>query len=93
MGERPRIALRPDEPGDHPMSHDTRLDDIVVEGVEMFRAEAMGGDEWWVSCYLTNGERICWAVTARCRPRRIDWTTTEYPGGTVDYEHDQEVER
>ena len=83
-----RIALRPDEAGADPMSHDTLLDDIVVNNVAMFRAEAMDDGIWWVCCYLDNDthDRIAWDVRAGCRPRRIEWTTTEYPD-IATYEH------
>ena len=77
------------------MRYDTLLDDIVVRNVAMFRAEAMDDGEWWVCCYLgeeVGDERITWSVTAKCRPRRIEWNTTEYPmAADVVYEH--EVER
>lgn len=49
---RPFIALRPNQTG--------QLDDVVVEQVEMFRAEQMDTNLWWLCCYLKNGERITW---------------------------------
>lgn len=46
------IALRPNSAG--------ALDDVVVTGVEMFRAEQMSKKVWWLCCYLKTGERITW---------------------------------
>ena len=89
------IALRPDVAEDDPMRYDTLLDDIVVRNVHLFRAEAMDDGEWWVCCYLdpAGDDRICWSVTAKCRPRRIEWNTTEFPMTTdVLYEHELEGE-
>lgn len=77
-----RIALRTDPAGADPLAHGTPLDDIVVNDVEMFRAEDMG-DSWWVCCYLADAERICWTVASDGR-----WTVTEYPAtDEVAYEH------
>ena len=85
-----RIAIRPDDWNDDPMEYRTRMDDIVVRNVSMFRAEQMDTHTWWVACYLNDdsGDRICWNVTAGARPRRIDWTTCEYPQEPVVYEHE-----
>lgn len=90
IGNDYRIALRPDDHGADPFDHRTRLDDIVVRDVAMFRAEQMDVASWWVCCYLDNTtqDRICWSVNASARPRRIDWTGYEYPSGPVVYEHD-----
>lgn len=88
-----RIAIRPDDADADPMHPDTLMDDIVVNNVAMFRAEQMDVGSWWVCCYLDNEthDRIAWNVEARCRPRRIDWTTIEYPEGPVIYEHEVEA--
>jgi hypothetical protein len=80
------IALRPDVDGEDPFDPATLMDDIVVNGVEMFRAEQMDTNVWWVCCYLRNGERIVWDVRAKGRPNRIEWTTTELPDGDFIYE-------
>ena len=84
-----RIALRPDVHGEDPMKVDTLLDDIVVTGVPMFRAEQMYESNWWVACYLDDDthDRICWSVTAKTRPLRIEWRTTEWPD-VATYEHE-----
>jgi hypothetical protein len=73
------IALRPDDEG--------LLDDVVVRGVEMFRMERLTDHQWFVCCYLTNGERITFhpRVPGK-RPRRaIDMYVGEWPEG-VRYE-------
>ena len=80
------IALRPQESGADTSSEHTLMDDIVVSDVEMFRAEDMTGKNWWVCCYLCGDERICWSVTARSNPLRIEWVTTEWPHGDFVYE-------
>lgn len=84
-----RIALRPDDRGDDPLSYDTVLDDIVVNNVPMFRAEQMDRNRWWVACYLDSdtSDRICWSVRAASKPLRIEWTTTEFPSAAT-YEHE-----
>lgn len=74
----PIMALRPDEDGAE-VTWGTLMDDIVVENVTTFRAEAMDTDSWWVCCYLHNGEQVTWNVTARARPKRIDWEQGEIP--------------
>lgn len=88
-----RIALRPDVDGEDPLNPRTLMDDIVVRDVAMFRAEQMDVHSWWVCCYLNNDsqDRICWAVEASARPKRINWWTTEYPEEPVVYEHEVEA--
>lgn len=81
------IALRPDVKGANPFSPDTLCDDIVVNNVEMFRAEQMDSEVWWVCCYLKGGERLTFDVRAKNRPNRIEWTTVELPQGEFTYEH------
>lgn len=85
-----RIALRPDERGADPMLVETLCDDIVVRTVPLFRAEQMTDTNWWVACYLDDitHDRICWSVTAKSKPMRIEWVTTEFPRSPVVYEHD-----
>lgn len=87
-----RIAIRPDERDADPMSSDTLCDDIVVNNVSMFRAEQMNTKNWWVGCYLNDDthDRICWSVTARSNPLRLEWVTTEFPQDETVYEHDAE---
>jgi hypothetical protein len=89
-GDAYRIALRPDVDGEDPYSPDTLMDDIVVKDVKMFRAEQMDTHEWWVCCYLDDetADRICWQVSARAKPRRIEWVTTELPQPHHIYEHE-----
>jgi hypothetical protein len=67
---KPFVALRPDHTG--------ALDDVVVTGVTMFRAEDMGDEQWWLCCYLTNGDRITWTVGTAG-----GLETVEYPEGVV----------
>ncbi len=83
-----RIALRPDEHGADPLSIETLLDDIVVNNVPMFRAEQMSLKNWWVACYLDGNadQQITWSVTARSKPLRLEWVTTDFPD--VVYEHE-----
>lgn len=86
-----RIALRPDDRTADPLGNGVLMDDIVVRDVEMFRAEQMDDDTWWVCCYLAGEDttnRLAWSVRARCRPKRLDWITTEFPEG-VAYEHER----
>lgn len=72
-----RIALRPD---DNPRF----LDDVVVKGVSMFRAEMMDDTGMWMCCYLDGSdERVTFYVRAtRRRGRRLalEFTVTEQPG-------------
>jgi hypothetical protein len=79
----PRIALRPDNPDLDPLDHRTRLDDIAVHDVRLFRAEDMGG-WWWVCCYLGDDvePRLVFHVDAR------SWHVIEHPDpADVTYEH------
>lgn len=88
-GDEYRIAIRPDDRDADPMDHHTLLDDIVVMRPALFRAEQMDASTWWVACYLDDDtdDRICWTVTAHARPKRLEWTTSEYPDAAV-YEHE-----
>ena len=87
-----RIALRPDDRDADPRAFGVLMDDIVVNDVKCFRAEQMDVHSWWVACYLDNEtmDRICWAVTARSRPNRIEWVTTEFPQAAT-YEHESKA--
>lgn len=69
----PHMALRPDS------EFPDELDDVVVKDVTMFRAEAMSHNEWWLCCYLPNGERITFWINKASRPARIVMTATEIP--------------
>jgi hypothetical protein len=65
---RPQIALRKDSAGE--------LDDIVVQPVDMFRAEFMSDRDLWLCCYLPGGERITWdarldGVSSRSKGRLV----------------------
>lgn len=76
-GAEPRIALRPDHKG--------RLDDTVVRGVTMFRAEVMDTDSLWMCCYLSgepDHDRIAFWV----RGKGLRYRVSEYPAGDVTYE-------
>ena len=79
------IALRPDSPPSA-TGLSNLMDDIVVNNVEMFRAEQMDTGVWWVCCYLRGGARLTFNVQAKCRPRRLEWRVTEYPDGDFIYE-------
>lgn len=83
-----RIALRPDVEGGDIFDHATLMDDIVVVKPTMFRAEQMDTHNWFVCCYLDDDthDRIAWSVTARTRPNRIEWMTTELPETPTVYE-------
>lgn len=76
----PVMALRPDS-----QDHDL-LDDIVVKDVEMFRAEALDDDVWWLACYFANGEQVTFHVTAQARPKRIKFSVTEKPSEWIDFD-------
>jgi hypothetical protein len=69
----PKIALRND-------THD-KLDDVVVENVEMFRAEMMSDQSLWIACYLLNGEQIAFHVCVGGKNSRapLDFSCTDYP--------------
>lgn len=55
----PKIALRPFGSN----SDMEGLDDVVVEGVTMFRAEFMAHNSLWMACYFEDGERITFHVS------------------------------
>ena len=76
---KPQIALRRAGPKD-----DDHLDDVVVKGVGMFRAEMLDPKTLWLCCYLTNGERITWTVHAKRGP--LDFETCELPEAYVDFD-------
>jgi hypothetical protein len=80
----PRIALR--------RHADSRLDDVVVEDVETFRAEMMDGQRLWLSCYLRNGERVTWSVwVGGKRPRApLAFEVVEVPDH-IDFDTGAEV--
>lgn len=69
----PVMALRPDH------RFPEELDDVVVENVSCFRAEAMDDDVWWMCCYFPNGERVTFHVGIDKKPKRIHMSVTEYP--------------
>lgn len=72
----PVMALRPDNHGPD------LLDDVVVKDVEMFRAEAMYDDVWWMCCYLANGERVTFHVVATDGALQV--SATEKPSEWID---------
>jgi len=61
------------------------LDDVVIEQVEMFRAEMLDEQTLWLACYLTGtgvpGDRIAFEV--RARGDRLAFTKIEDPQGTT----------
>lgn len=66
--DRPRIALRPDDPADaRPDGRNemVRLDDVYVKDVKMFRAEMMDEGVLWMRCYLDDDRFIDFSVTAK----------------------------
>ena len=76
MSELPQIALR--------RHRDGTLDDTVVTGVSMFRAEVLHDDCLWLCCYLTNGERITWTAHTH------DYEVQEMPDPGTYLDFDQE---
>ena len=73
-----RIALR----------GNPELDDVVVEGISMFRAELLGPGHLWIACYLrgtgVDGDRITFEVTAH--GGRLAVGVVELPEGDVEAE-------
>jgi hypothetical protein len=71
-----RIALR----------GDPELDDVVVEGISMFRAELLNSDRLWIACYLSgtgvDGDRITFEVASR--GGRLVFEVIELPEGNVE---------
>lgn len=79
-----RLALRP-------YSDDaSRLDDVVVNRVDMFRAEMLDKDVLWLACYLpetgAEGDRVTFLVTVRDGELRME--VEERPAGSVTYERE-----
>ena len=60
------------------------MDDIVVNNVGCFRAEAMSEKNWWVACYV-GGEEVVFNVTAKGRPLRLEWRFS-YATGNLRFE-------
>jgi hypothetical protein len=87
----PVMALRPEVDGAE-VTCGTLMDDIVVEDVTTFRAEAMDTDSFWVCCYLKNGERITWHVNAHARPKRLTWEIGELPD-YIDWDEHPEARK
>lgn len=77
-GRTPRMALRPDH------EFPDEMDDIVVKDVEMFRAEAMSRNQWWMCCYFANGERVTFWIGRERKPSRIVVSVTEEPPDWID---------
>lgn len=75
----PAIALR------RAASRGGELDDVVVKGVDMFRAEILDAGTLWLCCYLTNGERIAWHV---CANEGIEFDVVEMPESYEDFDRD-----
>jgi hypothetical protein len=78
----PRMALRPDH------NFPEALDDIVVEDVTMFRAEAMSDTLWWMACDFRNGERISFHVHIDAKPKRISVSAGEMPTKWIDIDEE-----
>lgn len=79
----PRMALRPDS------EIPEEMDDIVVENVTMFRAEAMSEFGWWFACYFANGERVSFWIERQTRPARIAVHVTEHPAEWIDIDKER----
>ncbi len=79
----PRMALRP-----HHEFKD-EMDDIVVKDVEMFRAEQMDDDHWWMCCYFRNGERVTFGVYRERKPARVSVHVTEEPPEWIDIDKER----
>ena len=77
MADQPRRELR--------KASDGSLDDVVVEGVEMFRAEVLDNSTLWLACYLagtgTQAERVTFEVSVK--DGRLRFEVGEMPGGEV----------
>lgn len=76
----PVMALRPD------YVYPDEMDDIVVEDVKTFRAEAMSDDMWWMCCYFHNGESVTFHVVREKRPARLSVSVTEEPPEWRDWD-------
>jgi hypothetical protein len=78
----PRIALRPFP------SDTSRLDDLVIRNVEMFRAEMLDNETLWMACYLpgtgVEGDRIAFHV--RVHKGALNVAMVEGPQGSVSFE-------
>ena len=74
----PVLALRRDDDGD--------LDDVVVEGVTMFRAEVMDDKTLWMACYFGENaaERLTFYV--RASKGKLLFDTTEVPSEYRDWD-------
>jgi hypothetical protein len=84
-GQVPEMALRPDH------RFPEELDDIVVENVRMFRAEAMSDTNFWMCCYFgDNHERVTFNVTIGKNPKRIVVTAGEIPDEWIDIDAKEE---
>jgi hypothetical protein len=69
----PVIALRPRH------EFPDELDDVVVENVMTFRAEAMSNKVWWMACRFANGEELVFHVTTASKPARLVFSATMVP--------------
>jgi hypothetical protein len=79
-GDLPTMALRPDH------RFPDEMDDIVVNDVKMFRAEAMDDDAWWMACYFANGEEVRFWVGIGKNPKRIVVSVTDKPAQWIDWD-------
>lgn len=84
VGEGPAIALRPDRPEDPHNAEMVQLDDVVVTGVQVFRAEFMDDQHIWLACYLEDGSDIHFSVYTKRAP--IKFIATQVPAGLADYD-------
>jgi len=55
------------------------LDDTFVDNAASVHLELMDDQSLWIGVYLTNGERICFWVTAEGRKATIKYEATEVP--------------
>jgi len=44
--------------------NETRLDDVVINDVDMFRLEYMDDNSIWLCCYKKSGERIVFDLSS-----------------------------
>lgn len=80
----PRMALRPHH------EFEREMDDIVVNDVEMFRAEQMSDDSWFMCCYFANGDRVAFGVHREKKPPRVAVYVTEEPESWVDIDEEKD---
>lgn len=61
------------------------MDDVVVEDVEMFRAEQMDDGHLWLCCYFRNGERVTFGAHAE-KKGLLHFDVVETPPEWIDWD-------